>query len=335
MAGTAGTNDPVCWGILSTANIGVKLVIPAIQTSQNGRVAAIASRDLAAAERLVAAQAPGARAYGSYEELLADPDIEAVYIPLPNALHAEWTIRAARAGKHVLCEKPLGATPEESIAMRDACRDAGVLLLEAFMYRFHPQIRWALEQAASGAIGRVRIVRSAFAFDLSDRGENIRLSASLAGGSLMDVGCYPLNFCRAVFGGAPQVVAARVDVPAESEVERTMAAVLDFGEGRFGVIDSSFALAWHQFAEIVGDEGRILLPRPFTPGTNETVVRLERDNESIERRFAEANHYRLEVEHFAECVRSGAPLAIAPEDAIEQAQVIEAIYAAAGYQRPW
>lgn len=332
---TATDTPPVRWGILSTANIGVKAVLPAIRSSRNGRIVAIASRDLARAQRTAAAD-PGARAYGDYNALLADPDVEAVYIPLPNSMHAEWAIRAAEHGKHILCEKPLGATPDEVRRIIAACHSAEVVLLEAFMYRFHPQIRWALDQVAQGAIGEARLVRSAFAFDIRGHPDNIRLVASLAGGSLMDVGCYPLNFCRAIFGRGPQSVAARVDVPEDSEVERTVGAVLDFGEGRLGIIDCSFELPWHQFAEVVGDEGRLILPFPFTPQRGrETTARIERANETIERRFAPVDHYQLEVEHVADCIRSGQPLHLPPEDALEQAAAVEAIYHAAGYHRPW
>lgn len=333
MSGASTSANRVRWGILSTANIGLKAMAPAIRASSNGQLIAIASRDRARAEQITAAE-PGMRAYGTYAELLADPEVEAVYIPLPNSMHMEWTLRAAEQGKHVLCEKPLGVTSEEVRRMSAACKQAGVLLMEAFMYRFHPQIRWTLDHLATGAIGDVRLVRSGFAFDIRPRPENIRLQASLAGGSLMDIGCYPLNLCRAVFGGAPSSVAARAIVPEDSEVERTMAAILDFGNGRLGLIDSSFEQPWQQFAEIVGEGGRIVLPRPFTPQGAETVARIERDDEMQERRFAAVDHYQLEVEHFGECIRTGAAPFLSPLDALEQAEAVEAIYAAAGYSWP-
>ena len=322
------------WGILSTANIGVKAVLPGILGSRNGRLAAIGSRDLNRAES-VAEMVPGARAYGSYEALLDDPEVDAVYIPLPNALHAEWTIRAAEQGKHVLCEKPLGTTADEVRRMFDACRAHGVLLMEAFMYRFHPQIAYVLEQIAQGAIGEVRFVRSAFAFDIRNRPENIRLQAALAGGSLMDVGCYPLSFARIAFGGMLRSIAARVDVPEGGEVEQTVGAVLDFGEGRLGMIDSSFQLPWHQFAEVVGVNGRIVVPRPFTPGRSEAVVRIERGDETLERRFAALDQYQLEVEHFGDCIHNGSTPYLSEQDSIDQAESIEMLYRAAGYAWPW
>jgi D-xylose 1-dehydrogenase (NADP+, D-xylono-1,5-lactone-forming) len=326
--------EPVRWGVLSTANIGLRAVLPAIIAARNSQAVAIASRTQAAAER-IAADVPGMRAYGSYEALLDDPAVEAVYIPLPNALHAEWTMRAARAGKHVLCEKPLGATPDEARAMAATCREQGVLLMEAFMYRFHPQIRWALEQLAAGAIGRPVLVRGAFSFDIRARPDDIRLQAALAGGALMDVGCYPLNFSRAVFGRAPQGALARVDVPAGSEVERTTAAMLEFGDSHLAIIDCSFEQPPCQFVQVVGDAGRLTLLRPFTPELTEVEACLARNDETLVKHFAAVDQYRLQVEHFAQCVRSGAAPALTLEDSIEQAEAIEAIYASAGYRRPW
>ncbi|MBF6589664.1 MAG: Gfo/Idh/MocA family oxidoreductase [Ktedonobacterales bacterium] len=325
--------DPVRWGVLSTANIGVKEVIPALIASHNSELVAVASREVARAQGM-AARTPRTRIYGSYEALLADAEVEAVYIPLPNALHAEWTIRAAEHGKHVLCEKPLGMTADEVRRMIAASQANGVLLMEAFMYRFHPRIQWALAQLAAGRVGAPRFVRATFAFDIRGRPENIRLKAALAGGSLVDVGCYPLNFACAVFGGAPRTVAARVDVSEESEVERTAAAVLDFGAGRWAMIDGSFTLPWHQHAEVIGERGRLLLPRPFTPGQAETIARVEVEDEVIERRFPAVRQYQLEVEHFAACVRSGAPVALPPEEALAQAAATEEIYRAASYRWP-
>ncbi len=334
MSGAENTNgEAVRWGVISTAKIGLNAAIPGILKSRNGRLAGIASRDIARAEA-VATREPGAKVYGSYEALLEDPEIEAVYIPLPNALHVEWTIRAAEHGKHVLCEKPLAPTAAEVRRVIDAANAAGVLLMEAFMYRFHPQIAWTLEQVQQGRIGPVRLIRSAFHFDISPRPHDIRLQAALAGGSLMDVGCYPLNFSRAVYGGPPIAAAARVEVMPGAEVETKMGAVLDFGEGRMSIIDSSFQLDRQFFADVVGERGRIFLPSPFTPGLAASVVRVELDDEVVERRFAPTDQYQLEVEHFSDCIRNGQPVALPPSDALEQAEAIEMIYRAADYTWP-
>ncbi len=229
---------PIRWGVLSVANIAVKRVIPAIIASHSEALVAVASRNIQRA-REVFAHVPDVRLYGDYQSLLNDPEIDAVYVPLPNSLHAEWAMRALEAGKHVLCEKPLAITAEQGMTIVEVARVNNRLLMEAFMYRFHPQTVWALEQARDGRIGTIKLVRSSFAFNIMvpPRPHDIRLQSSLAGGSLMDVGCYPVNFCRAVYGHAPVAVAARVSTPGLGEVERSTAAVLDFGQGRFGVID--------------------------------------------------------------------------------------------------
>jgi D-xylose 1-dehydrogenase (NADP+, D-xylono-1,5-lactone-forming) len=330
---TGAISESVRWGILGVARIGMRAVLPAMLAASNARVVALASRDLARAKAATAGL-PGTRAYGSYEALLEDPEVEAVYIPLPNGLHAEWVTRAAAAGKHVLCEKTLGMTPDETRAMVSACERAGVLLMEAFMYRHHPQIEWALAQVAGGEVGRVQLVRGGFGFNIAGRPDDIRLIASLGGGSLLDVGCYPLNFARAIYGRGPVSAAAKVVVPTGSEVERSVAAVLDFGDGRLAVIDSNFLAPRDAFAEVVGDLGRLFIPRPFTPGRSDMVVRIERDDEVIERHFEGVDQYQLEVERFGVAIRTGTSPFLPPADAIEQADAIAMIYAAAGYDWP-
>ncbi len=330
---TGAAGELVRWGVLSSANIGVKAVIPAIQASRNGRLVAIGSRDLARAER-VALRERGARAYGSYEGVLDDPEVDAVYIPLPNAQHLEWTVRALNAGKHVLCEKPLGLTADEARQMFDASEQSDKLLMEAFMYRFHPQIAWAREQVAAGRIGPVRLIRSAFVFDIRSSPDNIRLKAALGGGSLMDVGCYPLSLCRIFFEGAPVQAVALMTEPAGAEVEMGVSAALDFGEGRRALLDSSFELPWRQFAEIIGEQGRISIPLPFTPGRIEAVARVDVGDDAWEHRFPAVDQYQLQVEQFAECIQRGETPAITRADSLAQAEAIELIYAAAGYRWP-
>jgi D-xylose 1-dehydrogenase (NADP+, D-xylono-1,5-lactone-forming) len=327
------TSESVRWGILGVARIGMRAVVPAMLAASNARVVALASRDQARAEEAVA-EIPGAQAYGSYEALLDDPEVEAVYIPLPNGLHAEWVTRAAAAGKHVLCEKTLGMTPDETRAMVSACERAGVLLMEAFMYRHHPQIEWALAQIAAGRIGEAQLVRAGFGFNIAGRPDDIRLVAALGGGSLLDVGCYALNFARAIYGRGPVSAAARIVVPDGSEVERSVAAALDFGQGQLALIDGDFLAPRHHFAEVVGDKGRLLIPRPFTPGTNETVVQIELGDETVERHFEGVDQYQLEVERFGLAIRMGTSPFLSPADAIEQADAIAAIYAAADYKWP-
>ena len=325
---------PIRWGVLSVANIAVKRVIPAILASKSEKLVAVASRNIARA-REVFAHLPELRLYGEYESLLLDPEIDAVYIPLPNSLHAEWTIRALEAGKHVLCEKPLAVTAEQGMTVVEAAQASGKLLMEAFMYRFHPQTVWALEQAQAGRIGNIKLVRSSFSFNilLPPRSRDIRLQAALAGGSLMDVGCYPINFCRAVYGHPPSTVAARVSAPGPREVELAASAVLDFGGGRFGLIDSSFEIPTRQVSEIIGDQGTITIPVPFVPGDADTEVVLSIEGQIIHQRITHVDQYRLEVEHFGTCIRTGAQPALSLTETIDNLRTIEAIYQSAGH--PW
>ncbi|GHO50169.1 Gfo/Idh/MocA family protein [Ktedonospora formicarum] len=324
---------PVRWGVLSTSNIGAKAVSPAILASSNGVLTAVGSRDLLHA-RDVYSFTPQTRIYGSYQEVLDDPEIEAVYIPLPNSLHVEWAINALEAGKHVLCEKPLAVTVEEAREMVDAANASNRLLMEAFMYRFHPQIEWALERIHTGEIGQVRQVRASFAFDIRGRDENIRIKPELAGGSLMDVGCYAVNFCRAVYGQSPVSVAARVHVEKVGGVDMTMNAILDFGEGRYGLIDSSFEQPMRQSAEVIGDAGSITIPVPFTPRNMEGIVFAMKNGKMSERKFAIVDQYQLEVEHFADCIRTGREPLRGLSETLENMATIEAIYEAAGHDWP-
>ncbi|HVB72133.1 MAG TPA: Gfo/Idh/MocA family oxidoreductase [Ktedonobacteraceae bacterium] len=325
---------PIHWGVLSVANIGVKRVIPAILASSSEKLVAVASRNIQRAQEKFA-HLPGVRLYSDYESLLRDPEIDAVYIPLPNSMHAEWTIKALEAGKHVLCEKPMAVTAEQGTMMVETAELHGRLLMEACMYRFHPQTIWALEQVHSGRIGNVKLVRSSFAFNIMNppHPRNIRLQAALAGGSLMDVGCYPINFCRAVYGHAPIAVAARVFAQGEGEVELSANAVLDFGDGRFGLIDASFELPTRQVAEVIGEQGSITIPLPFTPPVVETEVVLNLEGQTIHQRIAAIDQYRLEVEHFGLCIRTGTQPVYGLNETIDNLHTIEAVYESAGH--PW
>ena len=217
--------DKLKWGVLSTANIGRVAVNPAIQASSNGELVAVASRDLETA-RLFAEKAEIPKSYGSYEELLADPGIDAIYNPLPNSLHSDWTIRAAEAGKHILCEKPLALNALECQEMADAAERCGVRMMEAFMYRFHPQTEKVLQLVRGGTIGEVSVIRSCFTFRLTDP-TNIRLDPILGGGSLMDVGCYCVNVSRTVAAGEPVEVQAFAQW-ASSGVDEQMSGTLRF-----------------------------------------------------------------------------------------------------------
>ena len=324
---------PVRWGVISAANIGVKRTAPAIVASNNGQLVAVASRDPERARELYHF-APNVRIYGDYDSLINDPEIEAIYNPLPNSLHAMWTIKALRAGKHVLCEKPMSITAEQGATVVQVAQEQRRLLMEAFMYRFHPQITWSLEQVAAGRLGQVRLVRGSFSFDIRLRPGDIRLIPELAGGSLMDVGCYLVNLCRAVYSHPPLVVAARVYVPAIGAVEHSTTAVLDFGEGQFGMLDSSFDLPMRQGAEIIGEKGMITIPEPFTSYKSEAIVLLAAEGQVTEQRFPPVDQFQLEVEHFATCIRSGQQPAFSLEETLENMATLEAIYRAAGHAWP-
>lgn len=322
----------VRWGVLSAANIGVKAVSPALVASRNGRLVGVGSRDTQRATDLYAF-AP-VHVYSDYESIIHSDNIDAIYNPLPNSLHAEWTMKALEAGKHVLCEKPMAVTRQEGATMVDAARANNVLLMEAFMYRFHPQIVWALQQVRAGAVGSVRLVRASFAFDVRSRPENIRLNPELAGGSLMDVGCYTVNICRAVYGQPPQVVAARVHADKVGGVDMAMNAVLDFGDGCFGLIDSSLELPTRQMVEIIGEAGTITVPVPFTPGKSETTVFLTKGGQMSEQHFDSIDQYQLEVEHFANCILNRQEPNLRLSETLENLSTIEAIYESAGFDWP-
>jgi xylose dehydrogenase (NAD/NADP) len=327
--------NPVRWGVLSVANIAVKRVLPAIAVSESEKLVAVASRNVQRARELLA-HSPNLRIYDAYESLIADPEVDAIYNPLPNSLHAEWTIKALLAGKHVLCEKPLAVTAEEGALMIEAARSNGKLLMEAFMYRFHPQTIWALEQIKAGRLGEVRLVRASFAFNIFSppRPHDIRLQPNLAGGSLMDIGCYAVNFCRAVYGRPPVAVAARVYTAEPGAVEQSTSAVLDFGDGRFGQIDSSFVLPGRQLAEVIGERGSLTIPVPFVTGHHETEVVLALEGQTIRQKISAADAYRLEVEHFGACVRSATSPAFSLDETLENLATIEAIYQSAGHLWP-
>jgi predicted dehydrogenase len=315
------------WGVIGTARIGRNLFVPGVKASALGEVLAIGSRSAESANA-VAHELGIPRAYGSYEAVLADQDIDAVYVPLPNSLHAEWTIRAAEAGKHVLCEKPLARTAADAERMRRACQSAGVVLMEAFMWRHHPQHARVRALVDSGEIGEPRLVRGSFTYPIAPDPTNVRLQAALEGGSLMDVGCYPVNVARWVFGAEPIEVSGQQVRSAEYGVETAFAGVLRFSGDRMASIDSSFLLAGKGEYEIHGSEGRITVDRAYRPDARPgriTVVRGQ--NERVEE-VPLADQFAAEADHFARSVHAGHLLAPA-EDGVAQARAIEALYASA------
>jgi D-xylose 1-dehydrogenase (NADP+, D-xylono-1,5-lactone-forming) len=315
---------PLQWGVISSAQIGLNQVIPAIQNSSNGRVVCIGTPHAEkAGKRAQKLDVP--RVHDSYAAVLEDPEVEAVYIPLPNSMHREWTLRAAERGKHVLCEKPLGLTAAECQEMIEACQRHGVMLMEAFMYRFHPQQVVIREVLQSGKLGALKMVRGAFTFrlDLADR-RNIRLSRELWGGALMDVGCYCINAARAYFSAEPLSVMATARVPAELGVDTTLHALLEFEAGVSPFV-VSLEMASQPQIEIIGEQGRIEVPSCFTPGEAPPAMALTAEGKRDERALEGANSYQLQVEAFVDAVRSGQPAPLSPEDAVANMRVIEAV----------
>jgi predicted dehydrogenase len=321
---------PLRWGVLGVANIAVRAVIPALQRAGNGRLVAIASRTAERA-RDAAQRLEIPRGHASYEALLANPQVDAVYIPLPNSLHREWTIRAAEAGKHVLCEKPLAPAAADCEAMIAACRRAGVVLMEAFMYRFHPRTLRVAQLVREGALGDVRLVRASFTFRVQSP-ENIRLQPHLGGGALYDVGCYGVNISRLVLG-EPRSVTAFGHVGA-SGVDEVLGAVLQFDGDRLAVVDCGLTVSRRQEYEVVGTEGAMSVPLAFLPGTSDCEIRLVKGSEASVLTIPGINQYQLMVEHFADVVAGRSPLALPLEDAVANLRAIEAILRSARDRRP-
>jgi predicted dehydrogenase len=319
----------VNFGIISTANIGVGAVVPAIQDSDHVALA-IASRDSDRA-REVADDLGVERAYGSYEELLADEDIDAVYNPLPNALHDEWTRRAADRGLDVLCEKPLGVDARQAAAMGEYCEQQGVTLMEAFMYRYHPRTERAAALAAE--LGDLRFLTATFQFPLA-AGDDIRLDPDLAGGSLMDVGCYAVSAAR-LFLGEPERAYATTHDSRDCGVDTELGGVLEFGDGATAQVSCGFDTPDVQRYRVEGTDGWLAAKGAFVPrgddgATLEYAVDGRRGTES----FDPTDQYRLQVEQFADCVeRDERPRTDATEAARNMA-VIDALYDSAQRGEP-
>jgi predicted dehydrogenase len=315
----------VRWGILSTANIGMAKVTPAIQRAGNCDVVAIASRnsDQAAA---AAARLGIPASYGSYEELLAADDIDAVYIPLPNDLHAEWTMKAAAAGKHILCEKPLGMTAAEARQMAANCEDAGVKLAEAFMYRHHPSWVEARRLLAAGAIGTLQAVQSWFSY-FNDDPTNIRNRPENGGGAIMDIGCYNINLSRMLFGAEPTRIKAAVHRDPVMGIDTLSSAVLEFPGGGHATFTCSTRSEGYQRVHIVGTEGRIEIEIPFNiPPDRETRIFITQGGDPTQTiQFDAVDQYTVQAELFAQAVLDDTAVAVGIEDAIANMEVIEAI----------
>jgi predicted dehydrogenase len=322
----------VRWGILSTAKIGFTKVIPAMQRGDWSEVIAIASRDSDKA-RKVAADLGIPKAYGSYEELLADPDVESVYNPLPNHMHVPWSIRAAEAGKHVLCEKPVAMSVAECRTLIDTRNRTGVKIGEAFMVRTHPQWLRAREIVRSGEIGDVRAVTAAFSYFNRDP-KNIRNALEWGGGALMDIGCYAIQFSRFMYEAEPVRVVSLIDRDPEMRVDRLVSAILDFPGGQ-SVFRCSMQHVPYQRAQVFGARGRIEIEIPFN-APPDRPCRLSVDNGADvfgsgmrTEQFAICDQYTIQGDLFSRAVREGGEPPTPLEDSIRNMAVIEALYQSA------
>jgi predicted dehydrogenase len=326
--------EGVKWGVMGNAAIARVCVIAAIQKSRNGRVHALATRRPEQA-REVAAENNIEHIYNSYDALLVDPEIEAVYIPLPNHLHHPWSLKALQAGKHVLCEKPLACNAKEARALAAAAQDAGLALMEAFMYRFHPRSQRIKQMVAEGSIGTPCLVRSAFCYRMSEKDwthtENARLKPQMGGGALLDVGCYSISVARWFLGAEPTHLQAQaVYHPGGADVH--VVGSLGFADSGLATFEGSFVSALQQTYTVVGSEGAIELPHnAFVPWEKDAVffVRRQDQEEGQKHVIPGADEYQLMVEHFADVVLGKTELMLSPQESVQNMVVLDALAQAA------
>jgi predicted dehydrogenase len=318
-----GLTGAVRWGILSTAHIN-RLVIPPAHESDKVDLIAVASRDQRRADEY-AREWGIERAYGSYETLLEDGDIEAVYISLPNTLHCEWSIRALEAGKHVLCEKPMSKRVADVAEAFDAAEQNGRLLMEAFMYRHNPQTRWLRQLVDDGAIGELLLIRSCFSYSLHDS-ENIRLRTDVEGGALMDVGCYCVSGSRFLAGEPEHVYGEQLVGP--SGTDWVFTGTLRFPGGVFAQFDCGTSLPERDELEAIGSDGSLFLDDPWH--CKMPVIELRRNGKAQRIETELADSYGLELENLSDAIRGDAEPLLGREDAVGQARTIEALFSSAG-----
>ncbi|MEO6452532.1 MAG: Gfo/Idh/MocA family oxidoreductase [Ginsengibacter sp.] len=320
--------NKVRWGILSTAKIGREKVIPAMQSGKFCDVVAIASRDKDNAQQQ-AARLSISRSYGSYEELLSDTEIDAIYIPLPNNMHVEWAIKAIEANKHVLCEKPLGLSSLEAKQLLIAANNKPHLkVMEAFMYRFHPQWQQTLKLVRDGKIGELRSIQSFFTYYNVDAG-NIRNQKDAGGGGMMDIGCYCISLSRFIFGKEPERVLGIIDYDPELQTDRMASGILDFITGTSSFTCST-QLMPYQRVNILGTEGRIEIEIPFNaPSDKPTRMWLNTKNETEEIVFEPIDQYTIQGDMFSRTILDNTPTPNDLQDAVNNMIVIEAVFESA------
>ena len=317
------------WGLLSTARINKALITP-LQISKRNRLLAVASRSQEKADAY-AHEKKIERSYGSYTDLLADPDIDVIYNPLPNHLHAEWTIKAVEAGKHVLCEKPLALSTGEVDAMAAAAKKHGKVVAEAFMYRSHPKTLKVKEIVDSGELGQLKIVRGSFSF-LMTNPDDIRWQPKMGGGGLWDIGCYPLSYTRSALGAEPlEVFGWQVTGP--TGVDEVFAAQLRFPGDIYAQFDCSVKIPYHTFMEIVGDEGTLNISNPFNPRGKETLS-LTKNGKTRSIPVNGPDPYVSEVEDMADAILLGKPQRVSLADSRANVAAILALFESAKNGKP-
>lgn len=321
--------NKIRWGILSTAKIGREKVIPATQRSETGVVTAISSRELAHAES-VAKRLGIQKAYGSYDELLADPEIDAIYNPLPNHLHVPWSIKAIEAGKHVLCEKPIGLSANEAEQLREAAEaNPGLKVMEAFMYRFHPQWLKARALVRESRIGEVRTIHTDFSY-FNDDLQNYRNHLEMGGGGLMDIGCYPISLSRFIFNEEPARVLGEIHRDPETQVDILTSAIMEFESGTSTFTCGTLHVPY-QRVNIFGTTGRVEIEIPFNaPSDRPCKMWLQTGEDTIEEILLEVcDQYTLQADAFGRAVLKNEPVPTPLEDAVANMKVIERIFTSA------
>ncbi|HRD01792.1 MAG TPA: Gfo/Idh/MocA family oxidoreductase [Candidatus Saccharicenans sp.] len=316
------SSEKIKWGILGCAAIAGKALIPAFKKAQKAELVAISSRSAATATDW-AKKFGLAKSYGSYEELLADKEIDAIYIPLPNHLHFEWTVKALRAGKHVLCEKPLALTAGEVMEMFEEAQANKRLLMEAFMYRFHPRLGKAVELIESGAIGEPRLVCSAFTFVFDREPDNYRWSPLMGGGALYDVGCYTINAARLAFKAEPQEIRATAHLDEKTGIDLTASLLCTFSGTRQALLASSFELEFQSSLEISGRDGSLFLGRVFSAKDFSTEIILCQGEKLTSFNFPPVDQYQLMVEHFGQAIAGRVSPQIDFQDSFGNALTLE------------
>jgi predicted dehydrogenase len=317
------------WGLLSTANINRALITP-LRASKRNHLLAVASRSQESAD-VYARERKIPRAHGSYEALLSDPEIDVIYISLPNHLHAEWTIKAVAAGKHVLCEKPLALNVDEVDAVKTAAQKHGRVVAEAFMYRHHPQTLKVQEIIKSGALGTLKLIRGSFSFALSRAGD-VRLDPTMGGGSIWDIGCYPISYARTVLGENPLEVFGW-QVTGETGIDETFMGQMRFANEVHAQFDCSFVIPFHSFMEIVGSEATLNIPKPFKPEVNEKIF-ITRDDKTETIKVKGQELYIGEVEDMADAILLGTAPHISLDDSRANVATIFALLESARLDKP-